>query len=115
MVTLSEFASYLSEINAMLDLMEKAYSHVQLGGKAEPVSRWALNVLRKFSFDEQNPVASAAGAEENASTGQEQNFALPEDKVVFLQIGGGLDMSQWNTESLVDQEFPSLEEMFLGF
>jgi hypothetical protein len=115
MVTLSEFASYLSEINATLDLMEKAYSHVQQGGKAEPVSRWALNVLRKFSFDEQKPGADVARAEENAFTEQEQNFPLPDDKGVFLQGGGGMDVNQWNTESLLDQEFPSLEEMFLGF
>jgi hypothetical protein len=116
MVTLSEFASSLEDLSITLDLMEKAYSHVQLGGKAEPVSRWALNVLRKFSFDEQKaeevPDQPHGGSSDTSFP--EQNFTVPpQDGGVFLP--GNLDMSQWGMENFLDQEFPSLEEMFLGF
>lgn len=117
MVTLSEFASYLDDINVTLDLMEKAHSHVQLGGKAEPVSRWALNVLRKFAVDEQKKVEDVGQAQAHPTNHQnifpEQNFVPPlNDPTSFLP--GGLDASQWGTMNFLDHEFPSLEDMFLG-
>lgn len=116
MVTLSEFASYLDDINVTLDLMEKAYSHVQLGGKAEPVSRWALNVLRKFAMDEQKKVEDVAQTQAqptNQNIFSEQSFAPPPDDANAF-FSGSLDASQWGTMNFLDQEFPSLEDMFLG-
>lgn len=100
--------------------MEKAYSHVQLGGKAEPVGRWALNVLRKFSFDEQK-VPEVAVQQTQAT---QSNFAANDNDRggdgsagigITGFLDGGMDMTHWGTETLLEQEFPSLEEMFLGF
>lgn len=126
MVTLSEFASYLDDLKETLDLMEKAYSHVQLGGKAEPVGRWALNVLRKFSLDEQKIVPTTQAQQQNhihaqhAHDGsavtmlQDQGFAVPQDDMSAF-LPGGWDVAQWGTGVFGDQEFPSLEDMFVGF
>jgi hypothetical protein len=51
MVTQSEFPTYLDNIDATLALMERTVHLIQLGGKAELVSKWALSVMRKYVFD----------------------------------------------------------------
>jgi hypothetical protein len=108
MVTLSEFATYLDDIDATLALMERTSHHVQLGGKAEPVSKWALSVMRKYVFDANKSshtdlsqvVASEARQGLNVVTG---NAALlPET------------FEMWGPIEPTFQDFPSLEEMFLG-
>lgn len=126
MVTLSEFASYLDDLEETLDLMEKAYSHVQLGGKAEPVGRWALNVLRKFLHDEQKAEATpqaqqqvhvqvqSCNADAAAHILHGQGYVVPPDDVSAF-LPGGWDVAQWGTGVFGDQEFPSLEDMFVGF
>lgn len=107
MVTLSEFATYLEDVAATLALMEKTSLHVQLGGKAEPVSKWALNVLRKYVFDLkraswQDPTQNGDFREgtQNFAPLSGGNMALPNN----------LEASEWG----IDQDFPSLEEMFVG-
>lgn len=115
MVTLSEFAIYLDDIDATLALMERTSQHVQLGGKAEPVSKWALSVMRKYVSDnsrEEDPSLVRSGTltprqglgiatSTSMSTGG--NLGLPSD----------FESSDWLAENAY-QDFPSLEEMFLG-
>jgi hypothetical protein len=115
MVTLSEFASYLDDLKLTLDLMEKAYTHVQLGGKAEPVGRWALNVLRKFSFDEQKTGIVVQAQSDNISNFTNAEFASSNDEGGGVFLPASVDVSQWGTMDFSDQDFPSLEDMFLGF
>lgn len=110
MVTLSEFATYLDDIDATLALMERTSQHVQLGGKAEPVSKWALSVMRKYVFDRNKTSDFDTGHTEPSSSGQSLGVLtgtagiLPED----------LETSGWSTGAPTYQDFPSLEEMFLG-
>lgn len=109
MVTLSEFAIYLDDVDATLALMERTSQHVQQGGKAEPVSKWALSVMGKYVSDNtrdediaadgngtftQRPGAGASTADNN----------FPVD----------FEASDWASADHTFQEFPSLEEMFLG-
>ena len=49
--TLSEFASSLGDTDTTVALMERTSRHVQLGGKVEPVSKWALSIMRRHVFD----------------------------------------------------------------
>lgn len=98
MVTLAEFVTCVSDISEVVVLMERAISHIQRGGKAEPVSRWALNAVRQHISGEldQSPVTS----DEIESIGQ---YLLPEEAMT----------RPWE-DAYWEQEFPSLEEMFFG-
>lgn len=109
MVTLSEFASYLEDANASLDLMEKTSYHVRLGGKAEPVSNWALDVLRKYVFD-----SDQASGQHHANADLELARA---DMLVRERVEHTAYRSQgyqFHTDGVVSQMFPSLEDMFLA-
>lgn len=82
--------------------MERAISHIQHGGKAEPVSRWSLNVIRQH-------------------VGGNQGESVPDgtDNEIFLSLLTENAARSWmpvamDSEWSVDQEFPSLEDMFFG-
>lgn len=111
MVTLCEFAIYLEDANATLEMMEKTSFHIQLGGKAEPVSKWALNVLRKFVFD-LHQVPAAFQAEGNAKVADPHVEASTER--IEESISHNLEEVQSEIEGMTNAEFPSLEEMFLA-
>lgn len=100
MVTLAEFVAYISDVNETMILMESAISHIQHGGKAEPVSRWSLNIIRQRLVGEggQEPPISAVADTNVCGTLMTDEALKPWDE------------GNWNFE----QEFPSLEEMFFG-
>jgi hypothetical protein len=109
MVTLSEFATYLGDVDATLALMDKTALHVQLGGKAEPVSKWALSVLRKHVSDIKG--ASKETGEETELGPAEQLYW--ESNGCNVGLTDNFDAEQWGA-GMTYQDFPSLEEMFLG-
>lgn len=108
MVTLSEFAIYLDDVEATLALMERTSQHVQLGGKAEPVSKWALSVMRKHVSDSSDVTAAPGGSgtftpkQVGGSSHAENAFSLD------------FDAQDWVSSEPILQDFPSLEQMFLG-
>jgi hypothetical protein len=111
MVTLSEFAAYLEDAKATLAIMEKTSFHVRLGGKAEPVSKWALNVLRKYVFDiHQVPETYQPQNDIGFSEPNIERSAENVSNVAAYDFGG----YEWGNEGMVNQEFPSLEDMFLA-
>ncbi|KAF2635656.1 hypothetical protein P280DRAFT_553703 [Massarina eburnea CBS 473.64] len=106
MVTLSEFATYLDDVHATLALMERTSRHVQLGGKAEPVSKWALSVMRKYVYDMNKSSDIDIWQAVAADTVVPRSAAiLPAES---FEVGG------WGSADPTYQVFPSLEEMFLG-
>lgn len=128
MVTLSEFAGYLTGTpgaDEVLALMERTSIHIQLGGKAEPVGRWALSVLRKFVYDNKDERGESSAGQLPAQTGGQVDavpgFAVGEqgvsggDDPAVLGIPPDLGGLMWGPEAFADQEFPfpSLEDMFL--
>jgi hypothetical protein len=100
MVTLAEFVSHITDVNETVVLMERAISHIQHGGKAEPVSRWSLNIIRQHVTGNggQDPPISTVTCNTLFSTVVTDNTLKPWEE------------SDWN----FGQEFPSLEEMFFG-
>jgi hypothetical protein len=109
MVTLSEFATYLDDVDATLALMDKMALHVQLGGKAEPVSKWALSVLRKHVSDLRRASDDVGEQTEFGLAGQSFGDANGNG----IGLTDNFDQNQWGT-GMTYQDFPSLEEMFLG-
>lgn len=108
MVTLSEFAMYVDDLDATLVLMEKSAFHIQLGGKAEPVSKWSLDVLRKYIAD----------VEHSKKTNDDSTLIQHRDVDVRSRMGRRASanvecISDANFEGF-DQDFPTLEDMFLG-
>ena len=101
MVTLAEFVSHVTNIEEVSGLMERAISHIQRGGKAEPVSRWSLNVIKQHVTGNSELENFAAEGPQSAET----FVPLMTDPAAKSWID-----SEWN----VEQEFPSLEEMFFG-
>ncbi|KAJ5759424.1 hypothetical protein N7520_006580 [Penicillium odoratum] len=99
MVTLAEFVSHVTNVSEVIRRMERAISHIQRGGKAEPVSRWSLNVIRQY----------VNGSDLDTLTGSEstETFIPP-----VMDTTKSWVESEWNMN--VDQEFPSLEDMFFG-
>lgn len=100
MVTMAEFVAHVPNVIDILDLMERAISHIQHGGKAEPVSRWSLNVIRQH-------------------VGANQGESIPDgaDNEIFLSLLTENAARSWmavDSEWSIDQEFPSLEDMFFG-
>ncbi|KAJ5928793.1 hypothetical protein N7466_007749 [Penicillium verhagenii] len=97
MVTLAEFVSRLTNTDEVIALMERAISHIQRGGKAEPVSRWSLNVIRQH----------VSGSDMETSTDNENSVAamppVADDTKTWVD-------NEWS----IEQEFPSLEDMFFG-
>jgi hypothetical protein len=103
MVTLSEFATYLDDVDATLALMDKMALHVQLGGKAEPVSKWALSVLRKHVSDLRR--ASDDVGEQTVFGLAGQSFGDANGNGIGLT--DNFDQNQWGT-GMTYQGFPSL-------
>ncbi|KAJ6189230.1 hypothetical protein N7519_004138 [Penicillium mononematosum] len=101
MVTLAEFVAHLDDVCSIIVLMEQAVSHIQRGGKAEPVSRWSLNIVKQYVADkvEQDCVTSMAGDHTGIHMAQPTHNS-----------GESWACNEWGFE----QEFPSLEDMFFG-
>jgi hypothetical protein len=100
MVTLAEFVSHVANVGEIIGLMERAISHIQRGGKAEPVSRWSLNVIKQHvNGSELDSLIDGADSTET--------FASPtaENPRSWIE-------SDWSMN--LEQEFPSLEDMFFG-
>ncbi|RDW71693.1 hypothetical protein BP5796_07727 [Coleophoma crateriformis] len=120
MVTLSEFAIYLEDVDATLALMERTSQHVPLGGKAEPVSKWALGVMKKYVFDSQKTKENNFDEKQRFLLSSGQDSAGFGSGIASPNVTGGValpdsfDASQWGAEGLMYQDFPSLEDMFLG-
>ncbi|KAJ5823136.1 hypothetical protein N7447_005476 [Penicillium robsamsonii] len=102
MVTLAEFVANLDDVGSIIVLMEQALSHIQCGGKAEPVSRWSLNIMKQHVADriEQEDCATSMG-ENSTGICMLQSVQNATDPWVYNEWG-------------IDQEFPSLEDMFFG-
>lgn len=102
MVTLAEFVSHLDDLGSVIVLMEQAVSHIQCGGKAEPVSRWSLNIIKQHVADriEQEDCVTSMG--EN-STGIYMPQSVQHATEPWV-------CNEWG----IEQEFPSLEDMFFG-
>ncbi|CAI7610413.1 unnamed protein product [Penicillium crustosum] len=102
MVTLAEFVAHLDDVGSIIILMEQAVSHIQCGGKAEPVSRWSLNIMKQHVADriEQEDCVTSMG--ENST-----EIYMPQSVQNFTDPWG---CNEWS----IEQEFPSLEDMFFG-
>ncbi|KAJ5380675.1 uncharacterized protein N7496_003103 [Penicillium cataractarum] len=98
MVTLAEFVACVGNIGEVIVLMDRAISHIQRGGKAEPVSRWALNTVRQHLSGE--PDQGRLTSNEIQNIGQ---YLLPQETTT----------RPWE-DAYWEQEFPSLEEMFFA-
>ncbi|KAJ5899409.1 hypothetical protein N7495_004153 [Penicillium taxi] len=101
MVTLAEFSPHVTEVSETLTLMERVISHIQRGGKAEPVSRWSLNKIRQHASgccEADLFVTRTEGAEE-----LDPSMTSHAPKSSWLDNDWGLEL-----------DFPSLEEMFFG-
>lgn len=101
MVTLAEFVAHVDDVGNSIVLMEQAISHVQCGGKAEPVSRWSLNIMKQHVTD--NIEKDRMPAE----TGESTHLILSQSA---QQTTAPWNCNEWFTE----QDFPSLEDMFFG-
>ena len=100
MVTLAEFVSHISDVNETVVLMEGAVSHIQHGGKAEPVSRWSLNIIRQHLI---------------GNGGQESLVSTVTDNNLYGTLMADETLKPWEEGYWsFEQEFPSLEEMFFG-
>jgi len=100
MVTLAEFVSHITGVNETVVLMERAISHIQHGGKAEPVSRWSLNIVRQHV---------------TGNGRQDSPITTLTDSTVFGTLVADNAMKPWEEGDWnFEQEFPSLEEMFFG-
>lgn len=99
MVNLAEFVTYVTDIGELVVLMERAISHIHRGGKAEPVSRWALNVVQQHisgDNDESQVTCGEVASVDQVLSSMEETIARP-----------------WE-DGYWEQDFPSLEEMFFG-
>lgn len=107
MVTLAEFVTQLTDVNGTIALMERAISHIQRGGKAEPVSRWALGVIRQH--------VSGVGEEAAESSMRQGNGGLydGQQRVMMSTVAPPAPVMS-DAEWSIEQEFPSLENMFFG-
>ncbi|KAJ5669750.1 hypothetical protein N7462_010820 [Penicillium macrosclerotiorum] len=97
MVTLAEFVIHLTNIDETIVLLERVISHIQRGGKAEPVSRWALIVIKQQ--------VSGHEVESRATFRQTEDLGthpFPSDEDALRPWEG----SEWM------MDFPSLEDMF---
>ncbi|KAJ5972379.1 uncharacterized protein N7479_002297 [Penicillium vulpinum] len=102
MVTLAEFVTHLDDVGSIIILMEQAVSHIQCGGKAEPVGRWSLNIMKQHVADriEQEDCVTSMG-ENSTGIYMPQSIETATEPWVC---------NEWS----VEQEFPSLEDMFFG-
>ncbi|KAJ5093808.1 hypothetical protein N7456_009669 [Penicillium angulare] len=101
MVTLAEFVVHVPNIDEIIRLMEQCISHIQQGGKAEPVSKWSMNVIKQH----------VNGKNEMASLISEST----EDTEPFIPaLADSMTKSWVESEWNMDSEFPSLEDMFFG-
>jgi hypothetical protein len=103
MVTLSEFATYLDDVDATPALMDRTALHVQLNKKAEPVSKWALSVLRKHDSDLRR--ASDDVGEQTKFGSAAQSFG--DANGCGIGLTDNFDENQWGT-GMTYQGFPSL-------
>ncbi|KAI2730745.1 hypothetical protein CBS147332_2597 [Penicillium roqueforti] len=102
MVTLAEFVVHLEDVGSIIFLMEQAVSHIQCGGKAEPVSRWSLNIMKQHVADriEQQDCVTSTG-ENGTGIYMPQSVQNATEPWVCNEWG-------------IEQEFPSLEDMFFS-
>ncbi|CAI7621774.1 unnamed protein product [Penicillium pancosmium] len=100
MATLVELADHVSNIFETTTLMEHVVSHIQRGGKAEPVGRWSLGIMKQHM---------TRGNDEDPISQEEIGIA---DELVDppTDIMRSWEEVDWNFE----QDFPSLQEMFFG-
>jgi hypothetical protein len=101
MATLVELADHVSNIFETTTLMEHAVSHIQRGGKAEPVGRWSLGIMKQYitgDNNDQDPIS------------QEDTAVADELIDPATDIVRSWEEVDWNFE----QDFPSLQEMFFG-
>jgi hypothetical protein len=99
MVTMAEFVAHIDDVGKSISLMEQAISHIQCGGKAEPVSRWSLNIMKQHVTDNTEKETMPS------NTGEITN-SIPMHSA--QQYGAPWACDEW----LIEQEFPSLEDMF---
>lgn len=99
MATLAEFVSHITDVSETVVLMERAISHIQHCGKAEPVSRWSLNVIRQHAPGNGGPDAP---------------ISTPTDNNLLSTLATDHTLKPWQDGDWGLQEFPSLEEMFFG-
>ncbi|KAJ9482829.1 hypothetical protein VN97_g10592 [Penicillium thymicola] len=102
MVTLAEFVVYLDDVGSVIILMEQAVSHIQCGGKAEPVSRWSLNIMKQHFAEHIEQEDCVASMGENST-----DLYMPQSVQNATDTWG---CNEWG----IEQEFPSLEDMFFG-
>ncbi|KAJ6048381.1 uncharacterized protein N7446_011064 [Penicillium canescens] len=101
MVTLAEFVTHIADVGHTMLLMEQAISHIQCGGKAEPVSRWCLNIIKQHVAEGNEPAHLGLAGANRVETFTSQSVQdLPES----------WDDNEWS----IEQEFPSLEDMLFG-
>ena len=110
MVTLSEFAIYLDDTDQTLALMERTSQHVQLGGKAEPVSKWALSVMRKYVSDNSRDLDLEIGQTNIFTPKPGLGLSTASNTTLPVEFETG----DWSSGDPTFPDFPSLEEMFLG-
>ncbi|KAJ5090081.1 hypothetical protein N7532_008765 [Penicillium argentinense] len=100
MVTLAELADHVTNIFETTTLMEQAVSHIQRGGKAEPVSRWSLSIMKQHIL---------GGNDEEAVISEDS------DPIYGMNVAAGDILRSWEDVNWsIEQEFPSLEEVFFG-
>jgi hypothetical protein len=81
--------------------MEQAVLHIQCGGKAEPVSRWCLNIIKQHVAEGNEPAHLGLARANRVETFTSQSVQdLPES----------WDDNEWS----IEQGFPSLEDMLFG-
>jgi hypothetical protein len=101
MVTLAEFVTHIADVGQTVLLMEQAIAHIQCGGKAEPVSRWSLNIIKQHVAESSGPahpeIVEAKKAEHFVS-----------------QLVQNLSDTWEDNEWSIEQDFPSLEDMLFG-
>ncbi|KAJ5942525.1 hypothetical protein N7516_002693 [Penicillium verrucosum] len=102
MVTLAEFVVHLDDVGSIIILMEQAISHIQCGGKAEPVSRWSLNIMKQHFAERIEEEDCMASMGENST-----DIYMPQSVQNSTDPWG---CNEWG----IEQEFPSLEDMFFG-
>ncbi|RFU25666.1 hypothetical protein B7463_g10673, partial [Scytalidium lignicola] len=110
MVTLAEFVVHLPDVCDTMTLMERAISHIQRGGKAEPVSKWTLNVVKQHIVEMSELERTVF--EDSFGVVRRHGMVLP-----VLPASGSITPRHNILEDDyrdTEQEFPSLEEMFLG-
>lgn len=102
MLTLVELADHVPNVFEAVTLMEQSVSHIQRGGKAEPVGRWSLSIMKQYITGSNDPDSTSCERENI-----ENELQLIDPATDIMKSWEEVD---WGFE----QEFPSLQEMFFG-